>query len=72
MFWIVILVLLVILIGASAPAYPYSRSWGYGPAGVLAALLVVLLVLWLVGAISINLGGGTSNVPVAPASPGRP
>ena len=72
MFWIVILVLLVVLIGAAAPAYPYSRSWGYGPAGVLAAILVVLLVLWLVGAISINLGGGTGGVPVAPASPGRP
>jgi hypothetical protein len=44
-FWL-LLILLVLLI-ASAPVYPYSRGWGYWPAGVLAGVLILwLIVLW--------------------------
>ena len=39
-----LLIVLVILLLGSVPAYPYSRRWGYGPSGVLGLLLVVLLV----------------------------
>ena len=45
---ILIIVLVVILIGA-LPNWNYSRSWGYGPSGLLAALVVILLVLVLLG-----------------------
>ena len=45
---IVIIVLILILIGA-VPAWPHSRSWGYGPSGILGVLLVVVLVLLLMG-----------------------
>ncbi|TGV62784.1 DUF3309 domain-containing protein, partial [Mesorhizobium sp. M00.F.Ca.ET.158.01.1.1] len=31
---ILIIVLILVLIGA-VPAWPHSRSWGYGPSGVL-------------------------------------
>ncbi|QKC81352.1 DUF3309 family protein [Mesorhizobium sp. NZP2077] len=45
---IVIIVLILILIGA-VPAWPHSRSWGYGPSGILGVVLVVVLVLLLMG-----------------------
>ncbi|RUW50240.1 MULTISPECIES: DUF3309 family protein [unclassified Mesorhizobium] len=47
---ILIIVLILVLIGA-VPAWPHSRSWGYGPSGVLGVVLVVVLVLLLVGRI---------------------
>ena len=31
------------------PAWPHSRSWGYGPSGGLGLIVVVLLVLLLMG-----------------------
>ena len=46
-----LLIVLVILLLGSVPAYPYSRRWGYGPSGVLGLLLVVLLVLMLMGTV---------------------
>lgn len=47
---ILIIVLILILLGAF-PAWPYSRSWGYGPSGVVGLILVVLLILLLLGKI---------------------
>jgi len=38
------LILILLLLGA-APAWPYSRSWGYGPSGLVSVLLVILIVL---------------------------
>ncbi|MBZ9670047.1 MULTISPECIES: DUF3309 family protein [Mesorhizobium] len=45
---IVIIVLILVLIGA-VPAWPHSRSWGYGPSGIVGVVLVVILVLVLMG-----------------------
>jgi len=45
---ILIIVLILMLIGA-IPAWPHSRSWGYGPSGGLGLLVVILLVLILLG-----------------------
>ncbi|PTU73499.1 DUF3309 family protein [Pseudomonas mangrovi] len=47
---ILIVVLIVLLIGG-LPLFPHSRSWGYGPSGVLGTLLIVVLVLVLLGMI---------------------
>lgn len=47
---ILIILLVLILIGA-IPAWPYSRSWGYGPSGILGVVLVVVLILLLMGRI---------------------
>jgi len=44
---LILLILLIVLLVGAAPAWPYSRRWGYGPSGVLGLLLVVLLVLML-------------------------
>ena len=40
-----LLVILILLLVGSAPAYPYWRNWGYRPSGVLTLLLIILLVL---------------------------
>jgi hypothetical protein len=45
---ILLIVILVLLIGA-APAWPYSRGWGYYPSGGLGLVLVILLVAYLLG-----------------------
>ena len=47
---ILLIVLLVILLG-TIPAYPYSRGWGYGPSGLLSLLVAVVLILLLMGRI---------------------
>jgi hypothetical protein len=44
---LILLIILLILLLGGLPAWPYSRSWGYGPSGVLGLLLVILLVLML-------------------------
>jgi len=48
-----LLLLLVILILAVTPAWPYSRGWGYYPAGGLGTILVILLLLMLLGFIHV-------------------
>jgi len=45
---ILLIILVLVLLGA-IPAWPYSRSWGYGPSGVVGLIVVVLLVLLLMG-----------------------
>jgi hypothetical protein len=47
---ILLIVLLISLIG-SVPAWPYSRGWGYYPSGGLGLVLLILLVLLLMGRI---------------------
>jgi flagellin-like protein len=44
---LLIAVLVVVLLG-SVPAWPHSRTWGYGPSGIVGALLAILIVLALV------------------------
>ncbi|MDP3977747.1 MAG: DUF3309 family protein [Pseudomonas sp.] len=45
---ILLIVLILMLVGA-LPAWPHSRSWGYGPTGGLGLVLVIVLVLLLMG-----------------------
>ena len=47
---ILIIILILLLIGG-LPVFPHSRSWGYGPSGIIGVVLVVLLVLLLLGRI---------------------
>jgi len=44
-----LILLLVVLLLALAPAWPYSRGWGYRPSGILGAILLVVVVLVLLG-----------------------
>ena len=42
-----LLVVLILLLLGALPAWPHSRSWGYGPSGLLGVVLVVVLILAL-------------------------
>jgi hypothetical protein len=45
---ILLIVLILMLIGV-LPTWPHSRSWGYGPSGLLGVVVVVLIILFLMG-----------------------
>jgi Protein of unknown function (DUF3309) len=45
---ILIIILILLLIGA-IPSWPYSRSWGVFPSGILGTVLIVVLILVLMG-----------------------
>lgn len=47
---ILLIILILILIGAF-PAWPYSRSWGYRPTGLLGIIVIVVIILLLMGRI---------------------
>jgi hypothetical protein len=44
MLWAIILVVVLL---AVLPTWPYSRGWGYYPSGGIGLVLVVILALWL-------------------------
>ncbi|ACH37174.1 hypothetical protein Gbem_0143 [Citrifermentans bemidjiense Bem] len=41
----VVLLILILLVIAVLPTWPYSAGWGYFPSGGLGVVLVVLLLL---------------------------
>ena len=45
---ILLIVLILLLIGV-IPAWPHSRSWGYGPSGGLGLVVIIIIVLLLMG-----------------------
>lgn len=45
---VLLIVLILLLIGA-IPAWPHSKSWGYGPSGGLGLIVIILIVLLLLG-----------------------
>jgi hypothetical protein len=48
--WLTLLVLVVLLM-AVLPTWPYSREWGYYPVGGIGLVLMIILILLLVGRI---------------------
>ena len=44
---LILLVILLVLLLGGLPAWPHSRSWGYGPSGILGLLLLILIILML-------------------------
>ena len=45
----ILLVILVLMLLGAIPAWPHSRSWGYGPSGGMGLVVVILLILLLTG-----------------------
>ncbi len=45
---IIVIVLVLLLVGAF-PSWGHSRSWGYGPSGILGVILLVVIILLLTG-----------------------
>jgi hypothetical protein len=50
----ILLILLILLLLGGLPTWGYSRSWGYGPTGLIGTILVIYLVLVLLGRVSIG------------------
>jgi hypothetical protein len=48
---LVLVVLLVVVLLAVLPAWPYSTGWGYYPSGIVGLIVVVLLIMALMGRI---------------------
>ncbi|MBW3503197.1 MULTISPECIES: DUF3309 family protein [unclassified Pseudomonas] len=47
----ILLIVLILLLVGGLPVFPHSKSWGYGPSGIIGTVLVVLLILLLLGKI---------------------
>ena len=47
---LLLVVVILLLIGA-IPGWPYSRSWGYGPSGVLGVVVLIVVLLVVMGRI---------------------
>jgi hypothetical protein len=45
----ILLIVLVLMLVGVVPAWPHSRSWGYGPSGLLGVVLLIVLVLLVIG-----------------------
>ncbi len=48
---LVLVVLLIVVLLAVLPAWPYSTGWGYYPSGIVGLIVVVLLIMALTGRI---------------------
>ena len=48
---LVLVVLLIVVLLAVLPAWPYSTGWGYYPSGIVGLIVAVLLVMALTGRI---------------------
>jgi hypothetical protein len=46
---LILLVLLVLILIGSLPAWPYSTGWGYYPSGGIGLVLLVVIILVLTG-----------------------
>ncbi|MCK9539217.1 DUF3309 family protein [Dokdonella sp.] len=46
---LILLIILILLLIGSTPRWNYSRSWGYGPSGLLGIVVIVVLVLLFMG-----------------------
>ena len=48
---LILLIILVLVLVGALPSWPHSKSWGYGPSGILGTVVVILLILLLLGKI---------------------
>lgn len=46
-----LLIVLIVLLLAVVPSWPYSRNWGYYPSGTLGTILLIVIILLLLGRI---------------------
>lgn len=51
MLLLILVVVLVLALVGSVPAWPHSRGWGYYPSGGLGLVILILIVLFLMGRI---------------------
>ena len=47
----ILLVLLILMLLGAIPTWPHSKSWGYGPSGLIGTVALVVLILFVLGRI---------------------
>jgi hypothetical protein len=47
----IILIILVLALIGVLPTWGHSRSWGYGPTGLVGVIVVILVILLVLGKI---------------------
>ena len=52
--WLLLLVVLVIVLLATVPVWPYSRGWGVSPVSIVLSLILIVLLLWALGLIELR------------------
>lgn len=45
----ILFIVLIVLLIAALPTWPYSGGWGYYPSGGLGLVLLILLIMLLMG-----------------------
>ncbi|HEX3878814.1 MAG TPA: DUF3309 domain-containing protein [Bryobacteraceae bacterium] len=48
---LLLLIILIVLLFGTVPAWPYSRGWGYYPSGGLGLIVLILVIMLLMGRI---------------------
>ena len=46
---LIVLIVVLLMVVGTLPAWPHSSGWGYGPSGGLGLVLIIVLVLLLMG-----------------------
>ena len=46
---LILLIVLIVLLLAAIPSWPYSRGWGYYPSGGIGLVLIIILILLIAG-----------------------
>jgi len=46
---LILMLLLLVLLFASVPAWGYSHSWGYYPSGTIGVILIILIIMMMLG-----------------------
>jgi hypothetical protein len=49
----IIVVLLILMLFGAIPQWGWSQGWGYGPSGILGAVLIIVLILILLGKVHV-------------------
>jgi hypothetical protein len=45
----ILLIILILALVGVIPTWGHSRSWGYGPSGIVGVIVIILIVLLLLG-----------------------
>lgn len=46
---LLLLIVLIVLLVGGLPVFPHSRSWGYGPSGILLVIAIIVIIMIATG-----------------------
>ena len=55
MVYVILGALVLALVLAVAPVWPYSRTWGYSPVSGLAVVLLMLTLVWMYNSVDMEI-----------------